>query len=264
VIELRAERARCIVSPTDGGRLASLTINDRELLAPKPADGDPMTWGSFPMVPWAGRVRNGAFRFDGNVYQLDLGMPPHAIHGTVYDQPWIVSDVGDSFVSLSCQIGDHWPFGGATHQRIELGAEGLRCVLSVTADQLPMPAQVGWHPWFRKPQSANLEFGRMYERDDSGIPTGQLSDPAPGPWDDCFIERRAPLELNYEEVTVTIDSDCDHWVIYDQPAEATCVEPQSGPPDGFTIRPDRLEPGQTLQRWMTIGWRRAQAAAIGS
>lgn len=217
-------------------------------------DGHPMTWGSFAMVPWAGRVRNGSFRFDGNQYQLDLDLPPHAIHGTVYTQPWTVGDVGQTFVSLTCPLADHWPFGGAAAQRFELDDDRLSCTLSVTADQLAMPAQVGWHPWFRKPDSANVRFAKMYERDESGIPTGQLVDPPTGPWDDCFVQPLAPRELRYDDLTVTVDSDCDHWVIYDEPSDATCVEPQSGPPDGFTLKPDRLEPGETLTRWMTIGW----------
>ena len=45
-------------------------------------------------------------------------------------------------------------------------------------------------------------------------------------------------------------------VVYDQPPGATCVEPQSGPPDGFNS-PDpfaaaHLLPGEHLTRWMRV------------
>ncbi len=254
VIELRAGQAHCVVSPSDGGRIASLAIGARELLISKPEDGNSMTWGSFVMAPWAGRIRNGAFRFNGNQYQLDLGLPPHAIHGTVYTQPWTVGDIGPTFVSMSCPLGDQWPFGGVVHQRIELDSNQLRCTVSISADELEMPAQVGWHPWFRKPDTAQFEFAQMYRRDASGIPDGQLITPPAGPWDDCFVSPLSPIQLHYADLTVTVDSDCDHWVIYDQPSQATCVEPQSGPPDGVNLRPDRLLPGEMLQRQMTIEW----------
>ena len=95
----------------------------------------------------------------------------------------------------------------------------------------------------------------MYVRDDVGIPTGELVPTPPGPWDDCFVEPTDPIELRFDGLTVTISSDCDHWVVYDQPAHATCVEPQTGPPDGPNLAPVRLESGETLSRSMRIAWR---------
>ena len=54
---------------------------------------------------------------------------------------------------------------------------------------------------------------------------------------------------------MTVTSDCDHWVVYDQPAHATCVEPQSGPPDALNVAPVVVSPGEPLTRTMTITWR---------
>ena len=51
-----------------------------------------------------------------------------------------------------------------------------------------------------------------------------------------------------------LTSDCRHWVVYDEPAHATCVEPQSGPPDAFNLEPLVLAPGETLQRWFLMEW----------
>jgi aldose 1-epimerase len=46
-------------------------------------------------------------------------------------------------------------------------------------------------------------------------------------------------------------------VVYDEQPGLLCVEPQSGPPDAFNIGgATRLEPGELLQRTMTIGWQR--------
>ena len=265
VIELRAGRAGCLISPDDGGRIAQLTVDGHHLLVTRPQDEpggtgvDPISWGSYPMAPWAGRVRDGRFEFDGRTYQMPINHAPNAIHGTVFAEPWSVSDVDDHSVTMTRALGDHWPFGGVAHQRIEVFADRLTCRLGVTADDLAMPAQVGWHPWFVKPDEATLSFATMYRRDDSHIPTGERIPAPEGPWDDCFVDMLEPVELRWEGLTLHVTSDCSHWVIFDQLHHATCVEPQSGPPDGFNhaIEPGsftRLEPGETLERTMTVSW----------
>jgi aldose 1-epimerase len=53
---------------------------------------------------------------------------------------------------------------------------------------------------------------------------------------------------------VRVESECDHWVVFDVPAEATCVEPQSGPPDAFNLTPHVVTPRSPLSRTMTISW----------
>ena len=267
VIELRTSGATCMISPPDGGRIAQLTVAGRDLLIARPAGdaADAMVWGSYPMAPWGGRVRDGRFAFDGHEYQLQINHPPHSIHGTVWFQPWSVSDIDDRSMMMSCALGDHWPFGGVAHQRIELSDRGLICQLGVTADDLAMPAQVGWHPWFVKPDAATFEFALMYARDTAHIPTGELVPMPSGPWDDCFIGELGPIALTFGDLTVGVSSDCSHWVIFDQLARATCVEPQSGPPDGFNAQAHRtspanterftvLAPGESMQRTMSITW----------
>jgi aldose 1-epimerase len=260
VIELAAGTARCTVAPADGGRVAVLTYGEADIVVPRRAGQGPMEGGCFPMAPWAGRIREGRFEFEGNEYHLERAMPPHAIHGTVYNRSWDVDDLGEAFVALSCPTGPGWPFGGLVRHRIELVDEALRCTLSLTADELAMPAQVGWHPWFPRPRAARLEFAAMYERDEYGIPNGRLVQPPVGPVDDCFVDPLGPLEMEHDDVIVSIESDCDHWVVYSEQRDEICVEPQSGPPDGVTIAPCRLAPGETLSRTMTIRWRSTTAS----
>lgn len=272
VIELRAGGAGCTISPDDGGRVAQLTVDGHPLLVPRADEPEhgagvgPMAWGSYPMAPWAGRVRSGRFVFDGRTYQLEINHAPNSIHGTVFTAPWSVSELDDRSVSMSRALGDHWPFGGVAHQHIELHAERLVCRLAVTADDLAMPAQVGWHPWFAQPDEATLAFATMYRRDDTHIPTGELVPVTEGPWDDCFLDPLGPLTLRWGQLTVEVTSDCSHWVVFDRLHYATCVEPQSGPPDGFnrgagwaagTGGSVRLEPGERLERTMTLSWSHA-------
>ncbi|MCU0259600.1 MAG: hypothetical protein MUE78_01145 [Ilumatobacteraceae bacterium] len=253
MIELVAGSATCTVAPELGGRLASLRVEGRELLIGGDADASPMQWGSYPMAPWAGRVRHGRFRFEGIEHRLALGLPPHAIHGTTYLVPWEVVRRDGASCELRRELD--WELGGVATQRIEIADDHLRCELAVTAGDRAMPAEIGWHPWFVRPTSFTFHPIARYRRDEEHIATSELVAPGPGPWDDCFVNVR-PVVLHHEGLDVELTSDCIDWVVYDEPEHAVCVEPQSGPPDAFTLRPRRVAPGGTLRRWYRIGWRR--------
>ena len=120
-----------------------------------------------------------------------------------------------------------------------------------------LPATIGWHPWFAKPDRLVVHPVAMFEQDTFGLPTGRLVAPTPPPWDDCFVNRE-PVELRYHRrlaPVVTVSSpDCEYWVVYDKPAHATCVEPQSGPPDALNLRPDVTTSAHPVRRTMSIGW----------
>ena len=93
----------------------------------------------------------------------------------------------------------------------------------------------------------------MYVRDSVGIPTGETVSPPPPPYDDCFTgSRKQPRIIFDESITVTIESDCSHWVVYDETSHAICVEPQSGPPDGFNLEQFIVEPSKPLTRFMRL------------
>lgn len=252
VLVLDNDAATVTVDPERGGRLASLVVHGRELLVTDPGDAEATMWGCFPMLPWAGRVRHGRFTFDGQDHQLEINAPPHSIHGIGAWRPWDVG--GDGSLHLDIGHDRGWPFGGTAVQRFALHPDRLVCGIEVAAGERPMPAQLGWHPWFRKPDSLRFQPFAMYRRDDESIPTGELVEPSAGPWDDCFIGVHQPILLGWGDLEIELTSTCDHWVLYDEPPGSTCVEPQSGPPDGFTIAPHVVEPGTPLHRELTIAW----------
>ena len=260
VIELHADSdgftAECTLDPTAGGRVATLRVDGTDVIV-GPDPKLPVTgWGSYPMVPWAGRVRRGSFRIDGVEHHLPINFEQHAIHGTGFEQPWCGKVLDGLRASMHCELA--WVFGGEARQQFTLDGRSLTCTLAVRAGRVPMPVTVGWHPWYVKPERVDLRFERMYVRDDDYIPTGQTIAPRRPPWDDCFTDPLSTPRLWIGDLAISITSDCDHWVVYDMPEHATCVEPQSGPPDAFNIGgATRLEPGQELRRTMTIRWARA-------
>ena len=201
-----------------GGRIAQILVGDVKLLIDVPdapdARNGTVKWGSYPMAPWVGRLRGGTFRWFDIDHRLRLNQDDsavgavdrqHAMHGTVLDAAWTVDERTASTVAMSCRLdqpGSGWSFGGVAHQRIEVFDHQLRCDLSVTvdphADHAPaFPAEIGWHPWWRKPDSLSFHPDAMYERDGVGLPTGRLVAPSSPPWDDCFVNT-APVTLHYE------------------------------------------------------------------
>jgi aldose 1-epimerase len=259
---LEAADVRLEVSPDDGGRISSLVVHGSELLLTKGAG--PVLWGAYPMVPFAGRIRHGRFRFADRDVQLGLNHPPHAMHGTVFDRRWQVDDP----TTVSIDLGPAWPFAGRVVQRFALQKDRLEVSLNLSADE-PMPAALGWHPWFRRrlvglaarpaepsvPVEISLDATWMYLRDADGLPTGELVEPPMGPWDDCFTGLRSAPRLSWPGLLgLELTSSADHWVVYDKTRDAVCVEPQTAPPDFVNLAPSTTVPGEPLSATMTWRW----------
>lgn len=260
--ELRAGDARLRYDETRGGRILSLTVGKLELLVPPEVDDH--NFGVFVMAPWAGRVRDGRFSFEGTDYQMPLNKPPHAIHGVARDRPWrATGKPSRSDVVLTSDLGSPWPFGGRVVHRIALAADSLTLTLEVHAAGRPMPASCGWHPWWNRyptpgsPVELSLHANAMYQRDRTAIPTGELVDVPPPPWDDCFTRLgEPPAVLTWPgALELTLETECPCVVVYTEPTHAVCVEPQTHPPDALNLGAARVEPGTPLIAESRWSWR---------
>ncbi len=253
---LRAGRLEVALAPDAGGRIAQIRYDGVDWLVGEQEGGAAaIGWGCYPMVPWAGRIRQGRFAFYGKPYALPRNFGGHAIHGVGFSRPWRIDSLGADSAMLSLELPEdrYWPFGGTATQAIHVHSDGLDLQLAVQAGDQPMPAVLGWHPWFRKPDQLLFAPKAMYPRDGEGIATAPRVSPVPGPWDDCFVSP-ADVMLVTAGQRLRMRADTDHWVIYDGAAHATCVEPQTGPPDGFTLAPNHLQPGQRLELTFELRW----------
>ncbi|MGH8036933.1 MAG: aldose epimerase [Stenotrophomonas sp.] len=253
---LRAGKLEVALAPAAGGRIAQIRYDGVDWLADEQQGGAAtIAWGCYPMVPWAGRIRQGCFNFDGEAYALPTNFGAHAIHGVGFSRPWRIDSIDTDAAALSLVLPEdaYWPFGGVATQTVRVGPDRLELHLAVQAGERAMPAVLGWHPWFRKPDELLFAPNAMYPRDGEGIATLPLASPSPGPWDDCFINS-AEVTLLSAGQRLQLRADTDHWVVYDGAPHATCVEPQTGPPDGFTLARNRLEPGQRLALHFDMQW----------
>jgi len=262
---LESGDSRIVVRPAHGGRIGSVIVAGHELLVTGSPDG-PVSWGCYPMAPWAGRVRHGRFTFAGREHRLPLGMPPHAIHGVVYDRPWRV--VNSAMIAI--ELDDRWPFRGRVTQQFALDEAGLDVTMTLEAEE-PMPAVLGWHPWFRRaleigdePVILRLVADEMLLRDVEGLPSGERVPPPPGPWNDAFTAIREGPVLQWPgRLRLTLAATTSWWVVYSEPEHEICVEPQSGPPDAFNLGAKNIDlggrvvqPGAPLTHVMRWRWTR--------
>jgi aldose 1-epimerase len=246
---LQAGETSVTVDPHQGGRLSSLVVRGRELLVqPAEVDDDPTLWGLYPMVPWAGRVRDGRFTFDGVEHHLPLDAPPHALHGVGYTSAWHEVDPAALRLDLD------WPLGGWAEQQLELTASALTLRLTVGNEVRTMPAVIGFHPCFRGGAEAVFQPTEMWQRDDFGIPDGRLVPVTSGPWDDAF-EVHDPLRVVWPDLELTLTAETTTWVVYDHDPRLTCVEPQTDAPDAFNRRrPTTVGPAQPLSLALELRW----------
>jgi len=267
-LTLRSGPAELSIAAAHGGRLAGLRVDGLDLLVTG-AEGI-FGWGSYPMAPFAGRVRDGVLTWQGRRHQLPRNNPPHAMHGLVLDRSWQVTDADATSAELRCDFDSRWPWAGHVRQQVQLFDDHLLLRLEVHADEGgreegPMPAWTGHHPWFARqlsrgePVRFEVPAAGMFTNDPPGIPTGVTVPVGTGPWDDTYVDVAWPATLTWEgALALSIDADTRYAVVFDHRPHAVCVEPQTAPPNATELGlAAAVVPGQPLTMAMSLTWRPA-------
>lgn len=180
-----------MVAPTLGGSLASFySIQGkhgvpRHWLRATPNDGQgdlsPLAMASFPLVPWANRIRGANFQFLGQAVHVKPRQfaGDHALHGLGWLHPWLVDSASDTHVSLRMRwLGaKDWPFEFTALQTYRLDSSGMAIELALTNQgDGPMPADLGHHPYFPHDRSGRgtriaAQVDGMWETDADVLPT---------------------------------------------------------------------------------------------
>jgi aldose 1-epimerase len=254
-VRLAAGGARLVVDPAAGGRLASLVLGGRERLITDPdptARLPPITWGSFAMLPWVGRMRAGRLRWRELDVQLPRDFGEHAIHGATYDRPWTVVALRDDAVELEIRLGpsERWPVGALARQWIQVAPGRLDQRVAVTADA-PMPVAIGWHPWFRRepdePMRVVVPAAGVLVTAPDRIPTGgtvpvdALTDLRGSAsigdrrLDHAYLGVQAPCSVAWPDLELTVTAEPLASVVVHSPPGSVCLEPQTAWPDAIRL-----------------------------
>ena len=221
IVKIGDETDSVSIDTSAGGRLSSLFMAGRERLLVEPAVGiEPsLGWGCYLMAPFVGRIRQGRVDWGGRKVRLPLNGFRHAMQGAVYDCEWTVTQRTAASVTISCSLDpNRWPFRGTVTQRIAIARGLMRLEAEILADE-PMPAAVGWIPWFRNPGghlSLDVQSDAVLALKPDLIPTGELapvdhrSDLRTGPnlgghrLDDYYASVRSPVVVTWPDVVLKI------------------------------------------------------------
>ena len=281
MIELRNGGSVATIDADRGGRLASLTVDGRDLIVgPPDADDRTILWGSFLMAPYCGRVEGGRLEWDGRSHQLPLTLEGNAIHGALWDRAWSVEAAQDDVAVISARFEPGaWPFAGLARQLFELRDGELVTSAELIAEE-PMPAALGWHPWFRRTdQDARLTVHSAHTLETRElIPTGRRL-PVDGTTDlrhgteigerlldHCYTEVRAPALVEWPGflLEIAFDEPLTSMLVHTR-AESFCLEPQSAWPTAIALEAagvrgtglTTLGTGDQLTASMTWRWQTA-------
>ena len=162
MIALNEGDLRLVLDPAAGGTVVSFTHREQPILrAALPHSDDPRDRAAFPLVPFSGRIDRGRFKLDGHRVELPPNMPPepHAIHGHGWQSSWQVTTQTARRASLELvHAAGAWPWDYLATQTFALQGNQLRVELTLTNNApQPMPAGLGWHPYFPRDLSAELD-----------------------------------------------------------------------------------------------------------
>ena len=146
LLEFGAGAVSVELAPGAGGRIAQIRHRGQAwLVGPDGDDPAAIAWGCYPMAPWAGRLRDGAFVFAGRRHRLSRNFGRHAIHGLAFVLPWMVESHGPAHADLSLRLprDARWPFGGIVRQSIRASDDALALSLRLEAEEQAMPACIG-------------------------------------------------------------------------------------------------------------------------
>jgi aldose 1-epimerase len=288
LITLRAGGAGLVLAPAAGGSVVRYWI-DRgaamwDVLRPWPVPRVDAVFESaaFALVPYSNRIREGRFSFQGRDVALPLNRPPerHSIHGLGWQTAWRPREVREHDAVLEMRhAGGAWPWAFLATQHFALAPASLSVVLTLRNESdTPMPAGLGWHPYFLRTAGATLaaDVRTMWLTDDEVMPT-TLAPPRPEAdlargvkvdavsLDNCFVGWSRCAAIEWPEagmrLVLTAEAPLDFLVVYTPPGRPFfCVEPVTHVTDAFNLaaagRVDTgaraLEPGEMLRAGVTL------------
>jgi aldose 1-epimerase len=168
-------------APEIGGRLTRLVYRGEDIIVPLLDDDfDPLFWpkaGGYPLIPYHNRIEAARLAFAGQQIVLEPhpGALPHTLHGPAQRREWRVCSRSENALEMVLDyVPDaDWPWAFRASQRFEIGAERLLIELALAnTGNGPMPAGLGWHPYFAGGEVGH-DAGFWWPHDEDLLPTGE-------------------------------------------------------------------------------------------
>jgi aldose 1-epimerase len=286
LLTLTAGDWRATVAPGQGGAILSLDWRGQPVFRPTPAGAtDMLETACFPLVPYANRIADARFGFEGRDVRLTAldRFAPHALHGDGWLNPWAVETASEDSVEMSLNWpgdvdpdGAGWPWPWLARQTVRLSEDGLEIVLSVTnTGDAVMPTGLGLHPYFHKSADSRLRLSAtgVWLTDAREIPERLAAPAVVADWSGGLALAEAPfvdhayaawngeavMEGGGRRVVMRGGAGAEWAQVYAPVgADFFCVEPVTHRPDVLNAPEGeqgglaRLLPGETQSLVMTV------------
>jgi len=215
---------------------------------------------SFIMLPWANRIKDAKFNFQGNEYQLEATPDDGtARHGDVRKRAWTVVDSSETHLRLSISVPDgNFPFAFSAQVEYRLDDADFIWTLSLKneADQA-IPGGFGFHPYFVRTDGDNtsqiqIPCAKYFELTDF------MATAAPVPINDQLDYRDLrpiddenynelltgrisdqPIRIVYpvwnQEIQMYADDLYEHILLFTPDEPSFAIEPQTNASDGVNL-----------------------------
>lgn len=250
-----------------GAYIDSLQLNGKQILMNSP-DGRETHGGCAVLIPFANRVRNGTYVWQGRTYSLPKNDGLNSIHGLVRHEKWEYARedaTDDNETALKFRLASAgYPSVIEVMNTYEIGEEFFNVTTSIkNAGDNSSPLVVGFHPYFLFNGNWGLrhseELSMLHYRDryfpdgtmekvdfndDKGIQQRTLDSCFLGGGDLTFSAGNYSLKI--------IRRNMDYFVIYNGQfsyGRSVAIEPMTGAPDAFNnhIGVKDLAPGDTFE-----------------
>jgi len=254
-LELKNSDNSCFakIDLTQGGSLQDLKFGGQDLLAPQ----NTSAYTSSILFPFANRIEEGHFSFNGNTFVLkkNEGNRNNAIHGLVFDKAFklIAQEVSESSASITISYDETQPVSGfpfkygiKLHYMLSKNALELKVEVE-NKDHSAFPFSLGWHPYFKTDDLFNSHL-KMSSRkkilvNEKMIPNGdhdiewtgfhQIKDQT---FDDCFVLDTNIIEFKTSAYHFEFEfSTLENYLQLYTPGnrKSIAIEPQTAPANSF-------------------------------
>ncbi|WP_336814688.1 aldose epimerase family protein [Bosea sp. MMO-172] len=277
---LRAGALEATLSPTEGGRLATLRdlsgTAPRDLVVPLRAwPAEPRRWskgGAYPLIPYSNRIADGCLRHAGRLWSVRShpDATPHSLHGTAHLREWEVEAHTSTraVLTLAAEPDGDWPWPYTARQSFELTPEALRIELSIENRGLEaFPVGLGWHPYLAWSPNAEIHHDArwrwLYDKD--YVATGETAPADTAGSRTSYFADWTGLDVRHADghsVHVTASPALSHLVLHRPDDDAyLCVEPVSHVANGFNLAAEGvvgtgtrlLGAGASFSAWVELG-----------
>lgn len=232
---------------TKGAYVKSLSLEGCEVLKPTP-DGIMTHGGCAILLPYAERVRNGTYSYDGRKYSLPKNSEGNAIHGFLKDATLEVKKRAEASIELGTQLAHSgYPTTLDVIVKYGISSSGFSASCEVlNAGERRAPLSIGFHPYF---VGSDWKIGHAckiekLEMSDRFFPNGARREfsfngkefGTSDSFDDCFYFP-CDAEIKTRSIRLTISKkNMPYSVVYNgkwAEGESVAFEPYTSAPDAF-------------------------------